>query len=488
MIRVLFLLLAATLAHADDYAPYDGPSGITRDYYNLGATFKWRRTGGDWRDVSGAMYGSQAYASASIAAAQTGEVLLDVSPIMRGDGYMLRGAGGPIAFGSRESEKPPRLIYTLADGGEFTVTPIADSTIDTSTSYAVGQRGTLGINAAIVFPVAPLEAIAAKLVLTITSATGKGSVGVMELVVPRSAALIEDPCVGFADDYPGDIGIASHPWVVWAENFDVGEVENWWTRTPPIRKDVPSRWTTDGGLFPYEQRDIMRDAGGYAGTQGLKQTLRANAIWGTGTPTFYPKIALGAEMEEAYVRYYLKFGADFRDTPVCDGGKLPGITSNTTYCGNSGRPADGYCGWSMRQEFKMNCDAGNPIYPKVIVTIYAYHVDQKGLYGDILAGTPVTLDEWHCIEERVKVNTPGEHDGIVQQWIDGKLVIDRHDFMMRKALDAAHPAYAPADSALAIAQAPWGTHHWGGKNPPGKEVHSWIDNMVTATKRIGCLR
>jgi hypothetical protein len=478
------MLFGATAAHADNYALYDGATGVTRDHYNAGATFRWRSKGGDWLDAQGAVNGLVPFSSAEIRARQTGEVVLDATAVMYSDGVFLRG-DGLITFASRETTTAPRLVVTSTDGSVESFTPLADSTIDMSTSYSAGKRTTLSPMAVLKFPYIGKCAVSAQLVLTIVNAQTKGSVGIMALSIPKSSAPLD--VAGYSSQFANDVGILAHPSTLYAENFDVGEVENWWTRAPPAMKDKPSRWTTDGGLFPWDPfRDIKRVPDGVQGTQALGQTIQANALWGTGIPTYYPIAAIGTELEEVYVRYYLRFDANWRDTPVCDGGKLPGITSSTEFCGNSGRPADGYCGWSFRQEFKMLCDANNPVYPQVVVTIYAYHAGQAGLYGDILAGTPVPLGEWQCVEERVKVNTPGQADGIVQQWINNRLVIDRSDFVMRASLDDAHPAYLPGGN-LGIQKAPWGTHHWGGKNPPGKMVNSTFDNVVTATERIGCL-
>ena len=38
---------------------------------------------------------------------------------------------------------------------------------------------------------------------------------------------------------------------------------------------------------------------------------------------------------------------------------------------------------------------------------------------------------YHLVEHRIVMNTPGQHDGIVQGWFDGELALDRTDVRFR---------------------------------------------------------
>src|SRR5262249_32724825 len=59
---------------------------------------------------------------------------------------------------------------------------------------------------------------------------------------------------------------------------------------------------------------------------------------------------IGAEPEEIYFRYYLKFDADWKN--AMSGGKLPGISGTYGKAGWGGRRVNGSDGWSARGLFE----------------------------------------------------------------------------------------------------------------------------------------
>lgn len=44
---------------------------------------------------------------------------------------------------------------------------------------------------------------------------------------------------------------------------------------------------------------------------------------------------------------------------------------------------------------------------------------------------PLALNRWYTIEQYVKLNTLGKHDGVLMAWIDGRLVLHRYDIRFR---------------------------------------------------------
>ena len=87
------------------------------------------------------------------------------------------------------------------------------------------------------------------------------------------------------------------------------------------------------------------------------------------------------------------------------------------------------------------------------------------------------LGEWHWYEMRVKVNTPGLADGIMQVWIDDLLYIDYSNVPFRDVGD----------------NAGWGTiqhtGEWGGGGGTITQTgYWWIDHTVLSTGRIGMPR
>jgi hypothetical protein len=129
--------------------------------------------------------------------------------------------------------------------------------------------------------------------------------------------------------------------------------------------------------------------------------------------------------------YYLDYTVTFR--PGFDwipygrprGGKLPGLAGGE---GTGGcRPIEPD-GWSARQTWGANG----------AMTLYLYHQDRNGACGDKFAytdekGNQVRLvtGKRYRLTERVKVNTPDKYDGLIQIWLDGKLVLSKGGLRLR---------------------------------------------------------
>jgi hypothetical protein len=81
-------------------------------------------------------------------------------------------------------------------------------------------------------------------------------------------------------------------------------------------------------------------------------------------------------------------------------------------------------------------------------------------------------NRWYCIEQHVRLNTPGENDGVLRGWVDGRLVFEKTDVCMRDVED------------LKI-EAVWLNVYLGGTWTSRKDQHLYIDNVVIARKPIG---
>ena len=124
------------------------------------------------------------------------------------------------------------------------------------------------------------------------------------------------------------------------------------------------------------------------------------------------------EQDELYFSYRLRFsdGFDFRR-----GGKLPGLSAG--WANNGGKKPDGHNGFSTRMMWR---DHGAPIS-------YVYHPDQPTQFGEDLGwgGANFTDNIWTTVETRVKLNTPGRRDGLIQGWRDGQLVFEETGLRFR---------------------------------------------------------
>lgn len=141
-----------------------------------------------------------------------------------------------------------------------------------------------------------------------------------------------------------------------------------------------------------------------------------------GGAQLYLKLADGAA-DRLYLRYYVRFpeGFDF-----VKGGKLPGLYGGTVTSGL--RIPDGTDGFSTRYMWRRDGDA----------EIYAY-LPTSEEHGTSLGRGSWTwkTGKWTCVEQEVRLNTPGQSDGSVTVWLDGEEE-QRVDSLTFRTVDSLH--------------------------------------------------
>ena len=143
--------------------------------------------------------------------------------------------------------------------------------------------------------------------------------------------------------------------------------------------------------------------------------------------------------EEVTVEYRVKFkdGFDF-----VRGGKLPGLIGGTANTG-SNRP-DGTDGFSARMHWRTDGSQSSPLdSDRANITQYLYHPDQPNSFGEDFRWDDSDSGEWelfdsgcwyhvrHRVVMNSVVNGVGQHDGVVQAWLDDKLVLDLDNIRFR---------------------------------------------------------
>ncbi|MEM6957679.1 MAG: polysaccharide lyase [Myxococcota bacterium] len=186
----------------------------------------------------------------------------------------------------------------------------------------------------------------------------------------------------------------------------------------------------------------------------------------------------GGEPLEMYYRYAVRFGPTWN---AVGNGKLPGLVGTYGRAGYGGRTSNGRNGWSARGIFHPLPRSerefpGSEGY--VRIGNYTYHVDQEGQYGDRIVwdvmrpGNVVGRSEWVQVEGYVRLNTPGENDGVLRGWIDGELAYDRTDFRFRDTDDLRIERF-------------WFNIYYGGSWVPPEDMYVDFDNVVIASSRVG---
>jgi hypothetical protein len=208
------------------------------------------------------------------------------------------------------------------------------------------------------------------------------------------------PPGGLAAQFPGDVGIETHPDVVFVETFEEPTVNN-----------MLGRWTDIGmaSLMSFNT-DVP------PGSPGQRSL---NAAWqgGTQNTTGLYKLLPGVN-DTLYVRYYVKYPTTglYRHDGIWLGGQNPALTFPNPRAGT--RPV-GNDRFSAAAEQLDNHSAFDH---------YNYWMNMRAggdgmFWGNNLLNSPsVTVAEgrWTCIEQMVKLNNPvsafnGEH----AIWVDG---------------------------------------------------------------------
>jgi len=484
---LVFLCSAAALAAPDDWAEgkAECEDGATKVYYNRGAQLPWRNREGDWRDAEGMQQGTKPFAVATIGIQKDAQPIeWDVTVLVRdwvagkvrNKGVLLRNTKntGTYVFHSREvveAKDRPQLVLTM-NGKPRIFEAVADTYLDRSTYGALGNSQTIKINGTLPALIR-FDLGALKKTDTIEKAT-------LRLVTPRQYSAGEvgvfgcdqgeqvrptEPLIGIAAKYTMDRGIEKDPDVLFATGFEAEDWKKEWTK-PAGEVDTVST-DPDNKFEPL--------VGKACRTHLKKGALVAmNLTW-----QFQKKI--GSEPQEVYFRYYLRFGNDWNQT--VQGGKMPGISGTYNKAGWGGRKVDGTDGWSARGSFGLTLPEGNPLAGKQPMGFYCYHADMPGTYGDIWVwskGYRGYLDNnrWYCIEEYVKLNTPGKggakgaNDGILRAWVDGQPAFEKTDIRFRDV------------DSLKIEQI-WMNVYHGGTIPSPRDQHLYVDNVVIAKQYIG---
>ncbi|PKO57170.1 MAG: hypothetical protein CVU28_00125 [Betaproteobacteria bacterium HGW-Betaproteobacteria-21] len=462
----------------------DSTRGMTCYFYSAAAKLEWQRQGGDWSDASGAPFGLRPYATETVLRRDGSQtVSWDVTKLAQTwiqreesiGGVFLRESGGAskgvVNFSSRESANAgshPALLIDWSDGQRTRAKPLADTYFSCPNHRAYGGEAFFKVggrhSAVLLFPLPKRKGVeinSATLMLTSEKQYGKGaSVGVFRPLLPSGdEASVE---FGIAQAFSNDQGIENHPEVLHTE----GVVS--------IPEFLPWSLGLDMGLGGHTvSSDIENNFEPLHGN-ALAVTIAKGNNSGLNTHFRFSEYK-GGEPDEAYFRYYLRFGESW--DPSVDGGKLPGFSGTYGRAGWGMRKSDGFNGWSARGAF-FRQPAGDSAAVKLRgIGSYVYHAQMEGTSGETWGWSlgPSGLlqkNRWYSVEQHVRLNAPGKSDGVLRAWIDGQLVFEKRDIRFR-------------ESETLKVESVWMNVYHGGVRPADKDMTLFIDNLVIARKYIG---
>lgn len=230
---------------------------------------------------------------------------------------------------------------------------------------------------------------------------------------------------------------------------------------------VKSAWSTRYAKGPDEGR-LSITSNGYLGKAGQilypansHSTSHSGGTWETD---------INASEDDLYLAYWIKLDENFQ---CVKGGKLPGFAGSESF-------PYGDTSWSARLMWREDCKLEWYLHDFALNTPQGdepYRVlwDDFGEHARLIPG------QWHHIELRVKLNTPGQLDGILQGWLDG--IIVSNDWENSGVRGIGH-------GNVKVNQLFFSTFFGGSSTPvsqwqPKIDVYATFDEFVVSTTRIG---
>ncbi|MDX2022261.1 MAG: hypothetical protein SF187_18640 [Deltaproteobacteria bacterium] len=223
------------------------------------------------------------------------------------------------------------------------------------------------------------------------------------------------------------------------------------------------------GRFGLDNLSVHEEPG-----QPIPRFLRAQYYKGGASPSASRRVGVkegGGQMlgtlpdgpvDALYLRYWVRFAPDF---DFVKGGKLPGFYGGTMISG--GNIPDGTNGFSTRMMWRT--DGMGEVY------IYG---PTSTKFGTSLGRGSFTFAKgrWHCVEQRLILNTPSQLDGQVHIWLDEKPVFSDTRLLLRTV------------GSLKIEGVFFSTF-FGGGDPswaPPRDTYADFADFATSSKRLGC--
>jgi predicted amidohydrolase len=275
---------------------------------------------------------------------------------------------------------------------------------------------------------------------------------------------------GLASKYPNDRGIENDPAVLFADNFESGDMSKWDQKRGPvtITQDAPNsgNWSVE----------MPMHRGKNHGSDAIKWFM-------PGADTVYARFYVKFSSDYSYSHHFVWLSANQRTNKWSSFGKA-GLKPNGTYYSTAMEP---WFAWGK-----------NP--PPGEVNLYTYYLDMerdpkmdkywgngffppgpgKGTNAGPSRYIP-PLNEWHCWEFMLQANTaPDKADGRQAMWVDGKLIAEFTNIRWRTDMDLKvnsfwleHYGYDPGDPTK---------QYW-------KDSQSvWFDDVVVAREYIGPIK
>jgi len=291
----------------------------------------------------------------------------------------------------------------------------------------------------------------------------------LALIGVLSGAPLPNGNSGIAARYPFDAGIASDPAVIFTDDFE----------SYSGAAGLTSKWNE--AYHSANIRIATEALNVFGGGKSLEFTVPQTSSEVSNTVA---KVVSPGQ-DALFLRYYARFDGGFNVL----GSSHNGSTVSARYC-CPGVRADGFNKFLVSYEaWRDNTATANPGR----LNAYIYHPDQRDIWGDHFFPTGIVLPfssvpfdfgpefvsrpdvtpvlgRWYSYELMVKANTPGQRDGRIAFWLDGRLIADFPNLRLRET------------TALKIDRFTIDLHVFKNNLAVARK---WYDNVVAATSYIG---
>ncbi|CAN5859416.1 hypothetical protein BH23ACT5_BH23ACT5_11420 [soil metagenome] len=204
--------------------------------------------------------------------------------------------------------------------------------------------------------------------------------------------------------------------------------------------------------------------------RGLEVTIPQGGFRGFG-----PYARLAQPADEAWYRYHIRLTGFY----PAGSGKLPGLADASLSSSAKGciPSTSGAPGWSARHMFERVGTHGAGLH-EVPIGVYLYHLGQAGGCGDeIMFNAALQQHRWTCIEGHVRMNTPGQSNGLFEAWVDGEKVATVTELEFRR----------PSETHIKVREM-WDNVYFGGSYPTPNQLRMVYDQVVvSSSNRVGCV-
>ncbi|HXG48440.1 MAG TPA: hypothetical protein VNO52_12500 [Methylomirabilota bacterium] len=212
---------------------------------------------------------------------------------------------------------------------------------------------------------------------------------------------------GLAAEYPGDAGIDRDPRVIFVEDFEEPSLEALWQRWETVSDRAGQSFSGDVPPGSPGRQSLAMERTRGPGAQLYRRLKNASGGWG---------------YDRVFARYYVKFDpecGEIHHFGTCLGGNQPATPWPSV---RAGEPPDG------ARSFWVGIE---PFGKSWVWDYYAYWCEMRGspprgqTWGNSFIRNPdlkVEKGRWICVEQMVRMNQPGDTDGEMALWIDGKPV------------------------------------------------------------------